>query len=64
MAGKYEGSYIEYDVVCEQDVMVPMRDGVRLATDLYFPAVGERQVEAKFPVILTRTPYNKRSTAV
>ena len=61
MAGKHEGSHIEYDVVCEQDVMVPMRDGVRLATDLYFPAVGERQVEGKFPVILTRTPYNKRS---
>ena len=27
-----------YDVVIERDVMVEMRDGVRLATDLYFPS--------------------------
>jgi len=35
--------------------MVPMRDRVRLATDLYFPVgAGER-----LPVILIRLPYNK-----
>ena len=39
------------------DVMVPMRDGVRLATDVYLPAAPGRG--AKFPVILERTPYNK-----
>jgi putative CocE/NonD family hydrolase len=37
-----------------QDVMVPMRDGVKLATDVYLPAANER-----LPVILIRTPYNK-----
>jgi uncharacterized protein len=39
------------------DVMVAMRDGVHLATDVYLPvtpAPGSR-----FPVILERTPYNK-----
>ncbi len=40
-------------------VMVPMRDGVRLATDVYRPARGGRAVEGRFPVILYRTPYNK-----
>ncbi|HIQ22184.1 MAG TPA: CocE/NonD family hydrolase [Planctomycetes bacterium] len=35
--------------------MVPMRDGVRLATDVYRPA-GE---EKPLPVILMRTPYSK-----
>ena len=35
--------------------MVPMRDGVRLSTDLYFPN-GD---SGKLPVILIRTPYNK-----
>lgn len=38
----------------EENSMVPMRDGVRLATDVYRPArVGQ------WPVLLTRVPYNK-----
>lgn len=41
----------------EPNVMVPMRDGVRLATDLYFPTAGK----GPWPVILVRTPYNKTS---
>ena len=35
-------------------VMVPMRDGTHLATDLYLPTG-----EGSWPVILMRTPYNK-----
>ena len=38
-----------------ETVMVTMRDGVKLATDIYKPA-GSTE---KLPVILTRTPYNK-----
>jgi len=38
-----------------RDVMVAMRDGTRLATDVYLPA-GERKT---LPVLLYRTPYNK-----
>src|SRR3974377_1089331 len=34
-------------------VMVPMRDGVRLSTDIYMP-----DEPGPFPVILIRTPYN------
>lgn len=45
--------------VVEADVMVSMRDGVRLATDLYFPAKNGVKLGGTFPVILTRTPYNK-----
>jgi uncharacterized protein len=37
-----------------RDVMVTMRDGVRLATDIYLPAAGQ-----PLPVILERTPYGK-----
>jgi len=43
----------------ERDVMVPMRDGVRLATDIYYPARDGIRLEGKFPAILERTPYNK-----
>ena len=53
----------QYEVVLEQGVMMPMRDGVRLATDLYFPARGGRPVEGKFPAILVRTPYGKATEA-
>ena len=31
-------SAAEYGVLAALEVMMPMRDGVRLATDLYFPA--------------------------
>ncbi len=34
--------------------MVSMRDGVKLATDLYFP-----EGKGPFPVLVTRSPYNK-----
>jgi len=45
--------------VVEKNVMVPMRDGVRLAADLYFPARNGVRLEGKFPAIMERTPYNK-----
>lgn len=44
-------------------VMIPMRDGVRLATDVYRPAQQGRPVPGRFPVILYRTPYDKKGLA-
>lgn len=41
------------------NVMVPMRDGVRLATDVYLP---EGAADIPLPVLLERTPYDKRGT--
>ncbi|NQT17442.1 MAG: CocE/NonD family hydrolase, partial [Planctomycetes bacterium] len=49
----------EYEVVVEKDVMAPMRDGVRLATDVYLPAKDGKPIEGKLPTILERRPYNK-----
>ncbi|HEV2492626.1 MAG TPA: CocE/NonD family hydrolase [Terriglobia bacterium] len=46
-------------IIVEKNVMVPMRDGVRLATDIYRPAVDGDPAPGKFPVILERTPYGK-----
>ena len=45
--------------VCEKNAMIPMRDGIRLATDIYRPAVDGQPVEQALPMILHRTPYNK-----
>jgi len=39
--------------IVDQKVMVPMRDGIRLATDIYRP-----KGNVKVPVIFSRTPYN------
>ncbi len=38
-----------------------MRDGVRLATDIYVPALDGQQVTERLPVLLQRTPYDKTS---
>jgi putative CocE/NonD family hydrolase len=48
-----------YQVDIEQNIRVPMRDGVRLATDIYRPA----GVGGKLPAIMIRTPYNRKSAA-
>ena len=46
-----------YAVRTEINVRVPMRDGVKLATDLYLPeGAGE-----KLPAIMIRTPYNRKA---
>ena len=49
----------EFDVVVSENVMVGMRDGTRLATDVYRPARGGKPAEGAFPVTFHRTPYNK-----
>jgi len=51
-----------YQVLVLRDVMIPMRDGVRLATDIYLPSRDGRQVAGRFPAVVSRTPYNKDFT--
>ena len=41
------------EIWAQADVMVPMRDGVRLRTDIYLPCG-----QGPFPVLLSRTPYS------
>jgi len=42
--------------IIEQKIMMPMRDGIRLATDIYRP-----KTDRKVPIIFSRTPYNFNS---
>jgi putative CocE/NonD family hydrolase len=44
----------EYEFNIQKNVMVPMRDKIKLATDIYLP-----KIENKAPLILIRTPYGK-----
>jgi uncharacterized protein len=51
-----------FDVILESNRRVPMRDGVRLATDLYRPARNGRPAPGRFAAILERTPYGRNVT--
>ncbi|MCK4973191.1 MAG: CocE/NonD family hydrolase, partial [Candidatus Heimdallarchaeota archaeon] len=44
-----------YDDYVKVPYMVPMRDGVKLATDIYVPL----DINESLPVIFVRTPYDK-----
>jgi putative CocE/NonD family hydrolase len=43
-----------YSMMVEKDIFVAMRDGVRLAVDIYRP-----DAEGKFPALLGMSPYGK-----
>lgn len=45
-------------IVIERDLMVPARDGVLLAADVYRP-----EGPGPFPVLLERTPYDKSAAS-
>ncbi len=53
------GSWHAYDVAVERDTMIPVRDGVRLATDIYFPSSVGLRAPGRFPALVERTPYDK-----
>ena len=45
------------DVTIKRDILCPMRDGITLATDIFFPSG-----DGPFPVIFERTPYDKNNS--
>ena len=49
-------SQLESIAIVDQKVMMPMRDGIRLCTDIYRP-----KTDQPVPVIFSRTPYNFNS---
>jgi uncharacterized protein len=49
---------VQSRIVIDVNVPVRMRDGVTLHADVYRPAV-----DGRFPVLLTRTPYDKAGSA-
>ncbi len=53
--GQYDG------VSVTRDVMIPVRDGKRMATDVYRPVLKGTVESAKLPVLLNRTPYARET---
>src|SRR5207244_232094 len=58
MKGRRRGTSMA-TILIDKNVMVPMRDGVRLATDVYW-----LDGAAPAPVLLSRTPYDKEHALV
>ena len=55
--GKFTAPTASYDYI-KRDVMIPMRDGVKLYTVIVIPKGAKNA-----PIILTRTPYNAAKRA-
>src|SRR5258707_15725006 len=45
---------LEEIAIIDRKVMVPMKDGARMAADIYRP----KDTGKKYPIIFSRTPYN------
>ncbi|MES2731623.1 MAG: CocE/NonD family hydrolase [Bacteroidota bacterium] len=55
----------DYEVVLfQENFMLGMRDGTRLATDIYRPALKGKVIDKKLPILLQRTPYGKRKEGI
>jgi len=60
LAGHYlELAPREYRVTVERNVMIPMRDGLKLAADIYRP----QGLTGPLPVVLCRIPYGKSTVS-
>ena len=61
-AAPFQGSHRAYDSIVRPNVLIPARDGVPLAADIYLPAHNGQVVDGAFPAIVERTPYLKDGT--
>jgi putative CocE/NonD family hydrolase len=50
---------VSFGIVVAKDVMVRMRDGIELATDIHRPARDGEVAPGRFPAIVCITPYDK-----
>jgi putative CocE/NonD family hydrolase len=53
----------EFEVVVSRNVTIQVRDGTKLAADIYRPARNGLPVAGRFPTLLTRTPYDKTGSS-
>jgi len=60
--GQYSGySEARYDGHAMTSQYVAVRDGTRLAIDIFRPTLAGKVVDAKLPVLWMHTPYNRRN---
>ena len=44
-------------IFAKTDAMIPMRDGLKLHTEIYSPKGAPKNAAEKLPLFITRTPY-------
>lgn len=60
--GRYEGyAAAAYDGFKRESVYVPMRDGTRIAVDIFRPTKGGQVATEKLPLVWMHSPYNRRT---
>ena len=60
--GRYSGyAPVKYDGAERTSFHVPMRDGTKLAVDLFRPTAKGKVAAEKLPVVWMHTPYNRRT---
>jgi putative CocE/NonD family hydrolase len=59
MSETIDDTVIATEVLCVHNLMVEMRDGVCLATDIYLPSENGLVTAGPWPVVMERTPYSK-----
>jgi len=52
-------SAARYEVIVHKDERIAVRDGIRLAADVYLPARNGAAIDGRHPTLLCRTPYDK-----
>lgn len=58
--GEYRGWSVErFDGYVLESKYVAVRDGMKLAVDVFRPALNGRAADGKFPVVWTHTPYRR-----
>ena len=50
-----------HNVTINKDIKIKMRDGVNLYTDIYFPSDENHKPIYDLPILLERTPYDKKA---
>jgi uncharacterized protein len=61
--GQYAGySSVKYDGFERTSVYVPMRDGTRLAVDIFRPTRAGAPATERLPVVWMHTPYDRRTS--
>ena len=51
----------KYNIKIYKDIKVKMRDGINLYTDIYLPSDTEYKTINNTPILLERTPYDKKA---
>src|SRR5215831_2801518 len=60
--GEYSGYSVErFDGYSMTSQYVPVRDGTKLAIDIFRPTLAGKVAEEKLPVLWMHTPYNRRN---